>query len=650
MIVSPDGSQFFVASPFFSSGAQTDILALQDGRVLNLFIGFSLDQNDQGAFLIDGVVFDPETGVSEPAFSIERGEQVFSDRPQAVELADGRIAVIWGDPQNNQISAPNNLTLQVFSSDFTSASPPRTIIEGALNPNGSGGNYDIIALPDGGFAVAWLPFLGLDLLPQDRIQTTMLTLFDAGGNNIGNDIAINPEAPSSDSAPQVIALADGTLVVGWFSAALDIVNLDFGSSRFQLVSAAGELVGDQILLPDTTPDNDVVGLLSPARITALANGGFAAVWVEITDQGDVKTTRIFAQLYDANGVEVSGVVTVDTQLEASGAQFAITALKFGGFVVAYTETNGSGPDVSGTAIQTAVVASDGEVLERDVLVNEVTLGNQDSPFVVETDDGGFSVVWHDDEQFGDGRDIFGRTFDVPADGGPIATDDDDVPANETPDDGGTAVATASDDILVGTVGDDIIRGLGGDDTINAGQGNDIVRGSRGDDQVRGNGGDDTLIGNGGADNVRGGGGDDLVNGNGGADVLRGNGGADIINGGGGADIIRGGGGADTINGGGGADDIFGNGGADILTGRGGNDTLTGNGGADIFQFRTSDRADVIRDFRQGQDIIEIISGANSFAQLLIEQDGRDVLISFGAGQVRVITDDAGAFGEDDFIF
>ena len=50
------------------------------------------------------------------------------------------------------------------------------------------------------------------------------------------------------------------------------------------------------------------------------------------------------------------------------------------------------------------------------------------------------------------------------------------------------------------------------------------------------------------------------------------------------------------------------------------------------------------------DKIEIQTGANSFAALDIEQDGRDVLIGFGAGQVRVVTDSIGAFDEDDFIF
>ena len=219
--------------------------------------------------------------------------------------------------------------------------------------------------------------------------------------------------------------------------------------------------------------------------------------------------------------------------------------------------------------------------------------------------------------------------------------------------------TAGDDLLLGSAQNDAIKALGGDDTINGlngddllvgGGGNDNIKGGGGDDRLRGNGGDDTLKGGGGDDNIKGGGGDDNIKGGGGSDNIKGNGGSDVIKAGGGADTVKGGGGADVINGGGGDDVLQGGGGNDTITGKGGDDTLKGNGGADVFQFRASDRNDTILDFRQGQDLIEIQTGANSFAALDIEQDGQDVLIGFGTGQVRVVTDSVGAFDENDFIF
>ena len=214
------------------------------------------------------------------------------------------------------------------------------------------------------------------------------------------------------------------------------------------------------------------------------------------------------------------------------------------------------------------------------------------------------------------------------------------PGPTTPDPDPTAL-TEGADAATGAAGNDTINGLGGNDSLKGLGGDDLLFGGAGDDNIKGNGGDDRIRGNGGADTLKGKGGDDNIKGNGGDDVIKAGGGADTVKGGGGADLINGGGGADVLNGGGGND---------VITGKGGDDTLKGNGGADVFQFRASDRNDTIADFRQGQDQIEIISGARSFAGLTIEQDGVDVLISFGTGGVRVVTDNAGAFDKSDFIF
>ena len=254
-------------------------------------------------------------------------------------------------------------------------------------------------------------------------------------------------------------------------------------------------------------------------------------------------------------------------------------------------------------------------------------------------------------------DIEGAIYGVGAvNNGPAAPDDpvdpiDPVDPVDPVDPPIPVGPTSGGDTLNGSAQNDTISALAGDDNVRGLAGDDLIRGGGGADNIRGNGGDDRLRGNGGDDTLRGNGGDDNINGNGGADLIRGNGGGDVINGGGGADDVRGGGGADQITGGGGADQLNGGGGADTLRGNAGDDTLTGNGGADVFQFRTSDRNDTIADFRQGQDRIEILNGAQSFDALDIQQDGQDVLISFGvAGQIRVVTDNAGAFDESDFIF
>lgn len=179
---------------------------------------------------------------------------------------------------------------------------------------------------------------------------------------------------------------------------------------------------------------------------------------------------------------------------------------------------------------------------------------------------------------------------------------------------------------------------------------DVLVGGAANEQVLGFGGDDVLRGRGGDDLMSGGRGADTITGNSGRDLIEGNGGTDVIRAGVGADLVFGGAGADVINGGRGADILNGGGGDDTIVGRAGDDTLSGNGGADVFQFRASDRNDTILDFQQEQDRIEFLNGASSFADLSVEQEGADVVITFGLGQITVISDDAASFDANDFIF
>lgn len=206
------------------------------------------------------------------------------------------------------------------------------------------------------------------------------------------------------------------------------------------------------------------------------------------------------------------------------------------------------------------------------------------------------------------------------------------------------------DIMSGSAENEKMSGLGGNDTMRAGGGDDTMLGGSGDDRMLGQGGDDRLIGQAGNDFVKGNGGDDTLIGGGGDDSLRGNGGNDSLKGGGGNDNLKGGGGDDTIIGNGGADDIKGGGGNDVINAGRGDDTIKGNGGADSFQFRGNDDSDRINGFQQGQDVIEILAGANSFSALDISQDGRNVLIEFANTDITVTNAQVAQFTEDDFLF
>lgn len=210
--------------------------------------------------------------------------------------------------------------------------------------------------------------------------------------------------------------------------------------------------------------------------------------------------------------------------------------------------------------------------------------------------------------------------------------------------------TVFDDSVTGTAGNDTINTANGDDKVRSGAGNDIINTRGGDDNIRSHAGNDRINSGSGDDDVRGGTGNDLVNGGSGNDDLHGDAGNDVIRGGIGNDKIRGDAGNDRLFGDAGNDDIEGGRGNDFLNGGAGldkieggfgRDILIGGGGRDEFEFDfLSDSGlgvlrDIIRDFRQGIDLIDVsridaVSGAGNQEFNFIA----DLAFSNTAGELR----------------
>lgn len=150
--------------------------------------------------------------------------------------------------------------------------------------------------------------------------------------------------------------------------------------------------------------------------------------------------------------------------------------------------------------------------------------------------------------------------------------------------------------IIGTEGLDSILGLAGDDVISGLGGNDFLFGNEDLDTINGDGGDDIIYG---------GKGDDLIIGNIGEDLLRGDRDSDLILGEEGNDTAFGGKGNDSIDGGLGNDSISGDLGNDTLIGGQGIDTLIGGSDADVFKLAIGEGPDVITDFQDGIDSIEL---------------------------------------------
>ena len=154
---------------------------------------------------------------------------------------------------------------------------------------------------------------------------------------------------------------------------------------------------------------------------------------------------------------------------------------------------------------------------------------------------------------------------------------------------------------IGTADDLAIlrQGLMGNDLVGLSDKSDRFHGYTGIDLVFGNGGNDWLYLGDGSDGALGGTGVDRLFGQNGDDVLIGNQGNDKLAGGTGRDLLDGG---------------------------RNNDLLHGGADADTFYFAKGDGSDIIDDFDPLLDVIDIGSGATSFAQMHLQLVGDDTTV------------------------
>lgn len=198
------------------------------------------------------------------------------------------------------------------------------------------------------------------------------------------------------------------------------------------------------------------------------------------------------------------------------------------------------------------------------------------------------------------------------------------------------------------------------DTVLGSAGNDIIAALDGADQVSGGDGDDQIFGGPGADTLDGGPGVDTISFSASTagltvDLLQsaastGEAAGDVLSE---FERVVGSYFDDRILGTAAGEEIFGLAGADVLRGRGGNDTLIGGAGADLFEFAIGDGDDVVSEFADGVDRIDLRQYAGaSFANTTIAASGAaDSLVTFLNGETALLIGVApAALTAADFLF
>ena len=127
---------------------------------------------------------------------------------------------------------------------------------------------------------------------------------------------------------------------------------------------------------------------------------------------------------------------------------------------------------------------------------------------------------------------------------------------------------------------------------------------------------------------------------------------DTLRGGDGADRIFAGSGGDLLEGDAGDDVLSGMRGDDVLRGGGGADRLDGGAGSDLFAFAGNWGNDLILDFEDGVDRLDLRGNGLGFDALQIAQVGANTVVTApgGVGTITLADTSSSLVGADDFLF
>jgi hypothetical protein len=500
--------------------------------------------------------------------------------PSVAALADGGFAVAW----HRTVDTANQMWYAVYEANGTVRKEPALLDEVGSNQNAS-----VVALQDGGFAIAYE-----DTGWSDTGDTDItLARFDAAGVLAGmDDLSQNDH---NDTAPSTTLLSNGMIVVGssnaeagfdprWTLASQETGDrLGFGTTGFTAVSdlqtsVAGMLDGQVAAFFTTGPiDPDIVGqVLQVQRHTSgdtvAADNIAGDELVDIvTGGGGNDTIR-----GGGNADSLTGNAGNDRFVYGAGEMAGDTINGNGGFdsIVLLASANLATAEIF-TVEAIAFDSPGSEAVTATIDASQVGAGLPSSLVVGSFSDGPDTL-----------RVLMGPATSVDLSG--FVFD-------------GFDTFTGADRMLV----------LGDDDA-------EVIIGSEQRDMISSGGGNDTLSGSGGGDTLRGGLGDDvyLVNSAGeaveaadqGIDTVRTRMtttldanlenlvllGTEVVDG-------TGNGLKNTLTGNSGANALDGGNGNDTLAGGAGADALTGGDGRDRFDFNaTGDSAaglsDVIADF------------------------------------------------------
>jgi|GEM_PF-1069783 len=337
------GVEFLVNTATANAQLSPSVTALANGGFFvswtDLSAGVGGAGGDTSGSAVKGQIYDANGAAvgSEFRINIRTVGDQFS--PSVASLANGGYVVSWADNAGSTSGTGADTSEYAVKAQIYAANGSKVGGEFLVNTQTIGGQLDthVTGLANGSFVVTWTDYPELRTVEHPYPSTTTADgsqsgikaqLYAADGTPIGGEAIVNTTTYYFQTEPTITALANGGYVVAWVGpgGAMD----PRMRVQAQIFDAAGHKVGAELTV--STPAN--TDIRSPT-LTALANGGFVAVW------NVPNNNSILAQAYDALGHTDGTVITVANN-NNQPQNPVVTGLADGGFMVSWTNFDPTG--------------------------------------------------------------------------------------------------------------------------------------------------------------------------------------------------------------------------------------------------------------------------------------------------------------------
>ncbi|PVE20484.1 hypothetical protein DC522_32055 [Microvirga sp. KLBC 81] len=363
------GAEFDVNSTYERSQSEPDSAQLADGNVIVVWRdaqpGTSADQ------FIRAQVYAPDGTPIGLELTLASGSGLV--QPAVTGLSGGGFIVTW--------DAGSAIRAQIFNVEGTAVAPAFSV-----SPVGASSvdRVDVAALPDGGFAISWHDSrtFGGDISGSG----VHVRAFDPNGTAYP-ETQVNVSTIGNQADTSIAALLQGGYIVTWTDRG-DARAGDPWLVKARFLDSTGVPTGPEIVVNTTTSGVSSV----ESSVTVLANGNIAVAWYEGRSAGSAHHIQIF----DPAGQPVGTEITVPHGLSVvAAAGPKIVSLADGGFAIAWTANTDPLSDGSGRGVFVQAFDSDAQLVGAPMLANTQTLGDQYDPSIVALPGRGFMVSWTD---------------------------------------------------------------------------------------------------------------------------------------------------------------------------------------------------------------------------------------------------------------